>query len=139
MSAVLVVAGALHRAGRLLLAQRSYPPELDGLWELPGGKVESGETPREALARELCEELNVDVRVGSRLRVTVQPEPGLELVALRAELLDGTPRAVEHRAIRWVAPAELLALEEAAQIVPNDRAWVPELVDDLQCYREMGR
>ena len=59
-----VVAAALFRNGRLLLAQRTGPAELAGLWELPGGKVEPGETVEDALRRELREELGVDVSGG---------------------------------------------------------------------------
>ncbi|MBV7363242.1 NUDIX domain-containing protein [Actinomycetaceae bacterium TAE3-ERU4] len=56
----------------LLCAQRSYPPELKGMWELPGGKVEVGETPRAALCRELHEELGVKVRFGPRIHSTIE-------------------------------------------------------------------
>ncbi len=62
-----VVAGALIVRGELLVAQRDRPPELAGRWELPGGKVAPGETEAAALARELAEELGIEVRVGPRL------------------------------------------------------------------------
>ncbi|MCF8607824.1 (deoxy)nucleoside triphosphate pyrophosphohydrolase [Gordonia sp. HY442] len=130
---VVVVAGAIYSAdGRLLLAQRAHPPELAGLWELPGGKVEPGETLEEALVRELCEELDVRVLVTDRLAVTVCPKPGLELIAMRAQVVTGTPRAVEHLDVRWVDSKALLALESLGSIVPNDREWIPELLADLQ-------
>ena len=67
MPVQIVVAGALIVDGALLVAQRARPPELAGLWELPGGKVAAGETDAQALARELREELGVDVAVGARL------------------------------------------------------------------------
>ena len=60
----IVVAGALILDRTLLVAQRQRPPELAGLWELPGGKVAPGETEAEALIRELREELGVEVVVG---------------------------------------------------------------------------
>ncbi|GEE03749.1 DNA mismatch repair protein MutT [Gordonia spumicola] len=119
-------------SGRLLLAQRAYPPELAGLWELPGGKVETGETLADALVRELCEELDVEVSAGDRLDVVVRPKPGLELVAVRARIVSGMPRAVEHRAIRWVAADELVELDRRGALVPGDRGWVPELLADLR-------
>jgi 8-oxo-dGTP diphosphatase len=84
-----VVAGAIFRGGRLLLAQRTSPPALAGRWELPGGKVEEFETPQAALARELREELAVEVRCGARIGVDVQLSAGLVLRAYRAELVSG--------------------------------------------------
>ena len=62
MSNQIVVAGALISEASLLVAQRDRPPELAGLWELPGGKVAPGETDEAALTRELHEELGVALR-----------------------------------------------------------------------------
>ena len=70
MPTQIVVAGAVISGSTLLVAQRVRPPELAGRWELPGGKVGPGETERDALARELAEELGLevtDVAVGERL------------------------------------------------------------------------
>lgn len=66
----IVVAGAIVRGCTVLVAQRVRPPELAGRWELPGGKVAAGETERAALARELAEELGLevaDLAVGDRV------------------------------------------------------------------------
>ena len=91
----IVVAGALISGSLLLVAQRARPPELAGLWELPGGKVATGETDAAALARELHEELGVEVTVGPRIGSDVAlsvpvPErvmtPVLALMAKRASL-----------------------------------------------------
>ncbi|GAC47563.1 (deoxy)nucleoside triphosphate pyrophosphohydrolase [Gordonia aichiensis] len=128
MSGRMVVAGAVTSAdGRLLLAQRRYPPEVAGLWELPGGKVEEGEDPAQALRRELREELDVDVEVGTRLERSVELAHDLTLVALWARIVGGEPRAVEHSRLRWVTVDELDEMAASGAIVPADTVWLPEL------------
>ncbi|MFC9786296.1 (deoxy)nucleoside triphosphate pyrophosphohydrolase [Rhodococcus sp. NPDC127528] len=118
-----VAAAAIVHAGRLLLAQRVSPPELAGLWELPGGKIEAGEIPSEGLRRELREELGVEAIVRARVGADV-PLPGaMVLRAYVVELESGTPTALEHAAVRWVDAAQLAA----AHLVPNDKVWLPEL------------
>ncbi|MEP9393398.1 MULTISPECIES: (deoxy)nucleoside triphosphate pyrophosphohydrolase [Gordonia] len=128
-----VLAGAIiDPSGRkLLLAQRDRPPEVAGLWELPGGKAEPGESDAAALRRELAEELGVDVSVGEALREHVSLSGDLVLVAMWARVVDGEPVALEHRAVRWVDAEELTALAAAAQMVPADTAWLPQLVATL--------
>lgn len=119
----LVVAGALIADGLLLLAQRSRPPELAGLWELPGGKVETGESPASALERELREELGVETAVGEQLSGEIAVGNGLVLRAYRVELIAGTPVALDHSNIRWVDAGGLAEMD----LVDADRTWVPEL------------
>lgn len=118
-----VVAGALIDAGALLVAQRVRPPELAGLWELPGGKVGPGESDRQALARELAEELGVDVAIGGRIGDDVALTETLVLRAYRVTLTAGTAQPHDHRALRWVTAAELADVDW----VPADRAWLPDL------------
>ncbi len=118
-----VVAGALIAGNALLVAQRARPPELAGLWELPGGKVAAGETDEAALARELKEELGVDVTVGSRLGADVALDPTTTLRAYRVTQIGGTPHPNDHRALRWIAVDELDDLDW----VPADRTWLAEL------------
>lgn len=124
----LVVAGALVENGRLLLAQRRTPPELAGLWELPGGKVDPGEEPGRALERELREELGIEVEVGEPIGVEVEPRPGLVLRAYRVDRTSGTAVALEHAALRWVDAAAL----RASDLVPADRAWLEDLAPLLR-------
>ena len=92
---------------RLLIAQRSAPPILAGLWEFPGGKVEAAESCEQALARELSEELGVRILVGAEVPGPhVQGWPLNERLAMRvffAEIFSGTPDTLEdHSALRWM-------------------------------------
>lgn len=119
----IVVAGALIFGGALLVAQRERPPELAGLWELPGGKVAAGESDEAALARELHEELGVDVTVGSRIGADVVLNATTTLRAYVVTQTGGTLHPNDHRALRWVTSDEL----DALPWVPADRAWLPEL------------
>ncbi len=129
MPTQIVVAGALICGPTVLVAQRVRPPELTGRWELPGGKVAPGETERDALARELAEELGLavgDVAVGERLGEDIALD-GLMLRAYRVRLIRGEPRARDHRALRWVTAAELHDVDW----VPADRAWLADLTRAL--------
>ncbi|ORA13887.1 (deoxy)nucleoside triphosphate pyrophosphohydrolase [Mycobacterium arosiense] len=126
----IVVAGALIRDAKVLVAQRVRPPELAGRWELPGGKVSPGETERDALARELAEELGLrvgDVAVGGRLGDDIVVDGGFTLRAYRVRLVRGEPDARDHRALRWITAAELHDLDW----VPADRGWLADLTKAL--------
>jgi 8-oxo-dGTP diphosphatase len=119
----IVVAGALIAGSLLLVAQRARPPELAGLWELPGGKVAAGESDESALARELREELGVDVTVGPRIGADVALTETMTLRAYRVTQTGGALHPNDHRALRWVGADEL----DSLPWVPADRAWVGEL------------
>ena len=93
-------------SGRTLLSRRRDDQPMGGLWELPGGKVEEGESPAEALAREVAEELGVSCRVGAIWDVVFHRYSAFDLLMLvYACTLDGEPRAVEvarRRSWRWL-------------------------------------
>jgi 8-oxo-dGTP diphosphatase len=100
-----VVAAAILDGNRLLAAQRSEPPALAGGWELPGGKVDDGETDHDALLRECREELGVVIRIGRQVGGDWPLAPGLLLRVWLATLKRGTPAAIEsHLAVRWLDP-----------------------------------
>lgn len=126
--AQIVVAGALISRSSVLLAERRRPPELAGLWELPGGKVAPGETEPEALVRELREELGIEVVVGGRLGGDVAVGAGLVLRAYYVTQTGGALHNHDHGALRWVGAADL----HEVQWVPADRAWIPALRDRLR-------
>ena len=128
MSNQIVVAGALISGPLLLVAQRARPPELAGLWELPGGKVAAGESDATALARELHEELGVDVTVGPRIGLDVALNATTTLRAYRVTQIGGALHPNDHRALQWISADEL----DALPWVPADRAWVGELTDLLR-------
>jgi 8-oxo-dGTP diphosphatase len=124
----IVVAGAVISGSLLLVAQRERPPELAGLWELPGGKVAAGESDATALARELREELGVEVTVGSRVGADVALNETTTLRAYRVTQTGGALHPNDHRALRWIGADEL----DGLAWVPADRAWVGELAIALQ-------
>lgn len=100
--------------GRVLVAQRSAEMALPLLWEFPGGKVEPGESPEEALAREVEEELGLEVTVGEFVaRGSHLTSSGRRVVldVYRARLVAGRLVLVEHADARWCAPDELRALD----------------------------
>lgn len=125
MSNLVVVAGALIEHGALLVAQRARPPDLAGLWELPGGKVTPPESDETALARELNEELGIDVTVGARVGADVRLTETTVLRAYLVTRIGGTLTPHDHRALRWVRADEMPSLSW----VPADRAWLPDLID----------
>jgi 8-oxo-dGTP diphosphatase len=123
MSGQIVVAGALISGASLLVAQRDRPPELAGLWELPGGKVAAGESDAAALIRELREELGIEVTVGARLGADVALTDSMLLRAYLVTHAGGVLAPNDHRALRWVGADEL----DGLPWVPADRAWLPDL------------
>lgn len=104
-----VLAAVLEMNGRWLIAKRKKGDRFAGLWEFPGGKLESGETPEECLARELSEELGIRVRVGRYLGSVrySSPEFSVQLIAYRVAYRAGSFCLQDHEEVRWVDPSEI--------------------------------
>ncbi|GAA4346627.1 (deoxy)nucleoside triphosphate pyrophosphohydrolase [Microbacterium rhizosphaerae] len=111
-----VVGAVLVDDGRVLAARRGPQMDLPGMWEFPGGKVEAGETPQEALRRELIEELRCTVEVGDHVESTTHGH--VVLTTYFCRLVDGMPEPTEHSELRWVPPHELGDLEWAPADLP---------------------
>ncbi|POH58016.1 (deoxy)nucleoside triphosphate pyrophosphohydrolase [Arthrobacter glacialis] len=115
------VLDSLRAPRQLLVARRTAPPEFAGMWEFPGGKIEPGESPQQALHRELAEELGVKVRIGAQLESPT--EGGWPLNANAAmrvwlvEVSEGTAEPLEdHDQLLWLELDDPQLLE---------LAWIP--------------
>jgi 8-oxo-dGTP diphosphatase len=123
---MLVVAAALVDAqGRVLLQQRAETRAMAGLWEFPGGKVEPGELPEEALIRELHEELGISVEPASLAPACFASAPlgkrHLLLLLYICRSWSGTPWALDAAGLRWAHPREMAALP----MPPADEPLIP--------------
>ena len=138
-----VVAGVITDArGRILLARRTEGRDLAGLWEFPGGKVDPGETPEQALVRELREELGIDARVGDAVIVVPQqyPHKRLRLDVRRIDAWNGTVKGLDGQALVWVPPHKLASygMPDADRPVvaalrdPEHYLVTPEPDDDMR-------
>ncbi len=125
----IVVGAAIVRDGRLLGARRSAPSALAGGWELPGGKVEPGETETDALVRECREELGVAVLPGDRVPGEWQLRDDLVLRVYLATILSGDPQPLEdHDQLRWLAADEV-----------DEVAWLPADVPAVAAARGVAQ
>ncbi len=122
MSTVLVAAAVVIERGRVLLTQRKRGAHLEGLWEFPGGKVEDDEDPRDALARELREELGIEADVGEIVDVTFHryEKKSVLLLFFVATRRAGSPepRAIDVAAFEWADASGL----DPARFPPADVA-----------------
>jgi 8-oxo-dGTP diphosphatase len=120
-----VTAAVIEENGNVLIGRRKPGRHMGGKWEFPGGKIESGETPQESLARELLEELNIRVRIGEFLCSAFYDGDGvsLELLVYRVQRLEGEPALIEHEELRWVEPGELAGFD----LADSDRKVVEKL------------
>lgn len=115
-----VVGAVIVRNDEILCAQRGLGGSLGGMWEFPGGKIESGETPRQALEREIQEELLCAVTVADEVTsTTYEYDFGIvTLTTFYCELVDGEPQLTEHEDAKWLKRDELSTLEWAPADIP---------------------
>ena len=129
MKTVNVVAAIIKNGDLIFATQRGYGDFKDG-WEFPGGKIEDGETPQEALAREIREELEAEITGGEHL-ITVEtdyPEFHLSMQCFWAELKEGSHvNLVEHEAAKWLSSGEL-----------DSVSWLPADVKVVEAIRSSG-
>ena len=120
----LVVAALVRDGTRILMSRRRADQPMPGLWEFPGGKVEPGESPTDALAREVREELGCEVEVGRIHEVVFHayPEFDLYMLVYAATISRGTPRALEVAEVTWVEATELPGLDLLPADYPLARA-----------------
>jgi len=115
-----VVGAVIVRNDEILCAQRGFAGSLGGMWEFPGGKIEDGESPRQALEREIQEELLCTVTVTDEVTsTTYEYDFGIvTLTTFYCELVEGEPQLTEHEATKWLKRSELDALEWAPADIP---------------------
>ena len=104
-----VVAGLIRDGERILICQRPANKARGLLWEFPGGKVEAGESKREALVRECREELGVTLNVGDVYAELTHeyPDMTVRLTLFEARIGEGVPRNIEHADVKWIKPEEI--------------------------------
>ena len=126
MKTVNVVAAIIRDGNKIFATQRGYGEFKDG-WEFPGGKVEEGETPQEALKREIEEELETEIEVGDYL-TTIEhdyPKFHLSMKCYWARIIEGKPVLLEHEAARWLSREEL-----------DTVAWLPADVTIIELVKQ---
>lgn len=128
MQVIDVAAGLVFRDGRLLLTQRAAGSHLGGLWEFPGGKRESAESFEDCLARELMEELGIEIAIGPLVESITHayPEKTVRLQFYRCQWLRHEPQTLGCADFRWVARTELGQFE----FPPADERLLERLQQD---------
>ena len=122
-----VVAAIIIKDGKLFATQRGYGDFKDG-WEFPGGKMEAGETMQQALARELREELELDVEVGELIKTIKYDYPKFHLTmhCLRVTKLKNEPKLLEHESARWLTKEEV-----------GDVNWLPADLEIIDIVKDL--
>lgn len=129
MKTVKVVAAIITKDNTIFATQRGYGDFKDG-WEFPGGKVEEGEKPEDAIVREIREELGADIKVTGALTTVEHDYPAfhLSMDCFWAEIAEGSElKLLEHEAARWLASDELDSVD-----------WLPADVKVVECIKQTG-
>lgn len=127
-SPIPVVAAVILSRGTILLHRRKKGDALEGTWEFPGGKVEEGETPVEALTREIKEELGIEIRVEEKLGEIIHTYPHVHIKLMAFKALTPTEKIHSNEGeIRWVSPLEI----EGYNLSPADRRLWKKIKDAL--------
>ncbi|MEX2461117.1 MAG: (deoxy)nucleoside triphosphate pyrophosphohydrolase [Paenibacillaceae bacterium] len=127
MKKVDVVGAVIHNeANEILCALRSQSMSLPGHWEFPGGKIEPNETPEESLIREIQEELNCIIEVGTLVIDTTYAYPTIivHLITYHAQIVSGDPLPNEHEKLLWLPADKLHSLEWAPADLPTVEALI---------------
>jgi 8-oxo-dGTP diphosphatase len=107
-----VVTALIRKGDKVLVGQRPVGHSLAGHWEFPGGKIEKNESPEEALARELREELGIEADIGTLKLASSHTygETGIVIMFYEVLFWKGEPKTVHHMELRWIEPEELKTL-----------------------------
>ena len=129
MKTINVVAAVIFKDDKVFATQRGYGEFKDG-WEFPGGKVESGESPEEALRREIREELEVDINVGDLIETIEYDYPAfhLSMKCFACTIAGGSPHLLEHEAAKWLTSKQWGSVDW----LPADVTLIPKIEKMLE-------